>query len=190
MPPRAGRGLFLALLLGTSAALAATSPVDLRVRLEDGQATQVAAFAGREKPCALIFVSSRCPASALAWERIKGIWYSHRDAGVRMALVGGNSDDDPAALRAQLKQDPSGLDLPILWDPGHELATALGVDSTPTAVVLSPAGTVLYRGPIDDHWRSSARAQAHWLDDAIREALLGRANPPRDRTGFTGSRLR
>lgn len=190
MPPLGRRGLFLAALLGASAALAAPSPPDLKVRLEEGQAVRLASFAGREKPCVLIFVATACPASALAWDRIKGVWYNHRDAGVRMALVGGNSDDSPAELRALLKRDPSGLDLPLLWDPGHELATALGVDSTPVAVVLSPTGAVLYRGPIDDNWRNGARAQAHWLDDAVREALQGRASPARDRHGFTGSRMR
>lgn len=107
-----------------------------------------------------------------------------------MALVGGNSDDSPEALRAALNGDAAGLDLPILWDPKHDLATALGVDSTPTAVVLSPAGAVLYRGPLDDNWRDGARVTRHFLDDALRAALEGRAVPARAPPLFAGSRMR
>jgi peroxiredoxin len=164
--------------------------MEIRLRGEKGEPVRLSALGGRDRPCALVFVASTCPASALAWDRVKGAWYNHRDSGLRMALVGGNSDDSPEALRATLNEDPSGLDLPILWDAGHELASALGVDSTPTAVVLSPSGAVLYRGPIDDCWRDGARAQHRWLDDALRAALQGRASPLSQRSPFPGSRMR
>ena len=190
MPRRTRRELFLATLLFTALPALAAGPMDLRLRCEDGQAVRLGAFAGHEQPCVLIFVASTCPASSLIWDRLKGTWYNHRDSGLRMALVGGNSDDTPEALRALLKEAPSGLDLPILWDTGHELATALDVNSTPVAVVLSPAGTVLYRGPIDDQWRNGARVQHPWLEEAVRAALQGgkiemHAPPP-----FSGSRMR
>lgn len=184
------RGLFLAALLSAALPTLAAGPMDLRMRREDGQTVRLGVFTGREKPCVLIFVASTCPASLLTWERLKGIWYNYRDSGLHMALVGGNSDDTPEALRALLKEDSSGLDLPILWDAGHELATTLGVDSTPVAVVLSPSGAMLYRGPIDDQWRNGARAQNHWLEDAIHAALQGRASTMRDRPAFPGSRMR
>lgn len=107
-----------------------------------------------------------------------------------MALVGGNSDDSPEALRAALNEDAAGLDLPILWDPKHDLAAAFGVDSTPTAVVLSPTGAVLYRGPLDDNWRDGARVTRHFLDDALRAAFEGRAVPARAPPPFAGSKMR
>lgn len=164
--------------------------MDLRLHREEGPTVRLGDFTGRENPCALVFVASTCPASLLTWERLKGTWHNYRDAGLRMALVGGNSDDTPEALRTLLNEDPSGLDLPILWDPGHELATALGVDSTPVAVVLSPSGAVLYRGPIDDRWRSRGGAQHPWLEEAVRAALQGRASGTRDNTTFPGSKMR
>ncbi len=193
MPHSARRAIFLGVAVaGLLAALRspAASPLEIRLRDEKGEPVRLAAFAGRDKPCVLVFVASTCPVSALAWERLKGIWYNHRDSGVRMALVGGNSDDSPEALRAALNEDPAGLDLPILWDPKHDLAAALGVDSTPIAVVLSPSGAALYRGPLDDNWREGARATRHLLDDALRAALKGRASPLRDKPLFPGSRMR
>ncbi|MCC7519145.1 MAG: redoxin domain-containing protein [Verrucomicrobiae bacterium] len=193
-PFRGGRGVFLAIvavaLLVTVRPSPGASLMETRLRDEQGEPLRLSAFVGREKPCALLFVASTCPASALVWGRIKGVWYNHRDADLRMVLVGGNSDDSPEALRAALKEDPAELDLPILWDAGHVLATALGISSTPMAVLLAPDGTMLYRGPLDDNWRDGARAQNPWLENAVREALQGRASPFRDAIAFPGSKMR
>src|SRR5262249_33648150 len=45
-----------------------------------------------------------------------------------------------------------GLPFPVLLDPDHLLARPAGVRVVPEAVVLSPAGKVLYRGRIDDRY--------------------------------------
>jgi peroxiredoxin len=137
----------------------------------------------------LLFASSNCPVTQGYWERIKGIWYNHRDKGVKMAVIGGNSDDSPHRLREVLTTRK--LEIPLYWNPKHQLARKLGIRFTPTAAVVSKEGKVVYIGRIDDFWRDEAKATKRYLEEAVTKALENQTSPNQlDNQVFVGSQMR
>jgi len=85
------------------------------------------------------------------------------------------------------------LQMPIVFDPRHEIVRALGATVTPEAAVLRfhacDQYELVYRGRIDDWYaglgKRRATASTHELEDAINAALEGRA-PPVSRTEAFG----
>lgn len=143
----------------------------------------------KEHPAvALVFVASGCPVSQQYWERIKGVWYNHRDSKLLLLLVGGNSDDSLARL--QKVAEEAGLDVPVYWDDGHAVARSFGMDFTPCAVVLGAKGTPLYRGRLDDSWRDPSKVSHPFLEDAVKAALQDIPSEDQRDGPFVGCRMR
>ncbi len=180
--------LLAALLAAASASAQQPSVSSMTLRQETGQSVPLAALSKGEHPLLLVFVASTCPVTQLYWERLKGTWRNCRDAGIPMALVGGNTDDSPASLREAMKGIE--FDAPLLWDENHAVARALGVEFTPEAAILGPRGEVLYRGRIDDGWRDSTRVQRRDLDEALSAVLKDQKPNDCVDAPFMGSRLR
>lgn len=181
-------GILLALLVATTA-FAEHRLADLRVSNPKHQSVRLSQLRKDRRVMVLVFVASTCPVTQLYWERIKGTWYNFRDREVSLVLVGGNSDD-AIEIFQKLLDERELEDLPVVWDEKHALARHLGVEFTPTAVVLGRDWEVLYRGRIDDAWRDESRVTKRHLTDAINEALTGRKSSDHVEDGFMGSRLR
>ncbi len=126
----------------------------------------------------LVFTSQECPIANAYAPTLRDLAATWETAPVRLFLV--HVDPDLTATTA--RDHASAYELPgtILLDPGHHLATALGIRRTPEAVVLGP-DQVFYRGRIDDQWHAlGARSHtpAHQdLRDAVAAALRGDALP-------------
>src|SRR5215475_8267574 len=64
-----------------------------------------------------------------------------------------------------------GFDFPVLLDPAQTLANQTGVTLTPTAVILSPAGELLYRGRIDNRYLDFGKYRDAGVKPDLRLAL-------------------
>ena len=86
---------------------------------------------------------------------------------------------DPEVTAAEAKRHGAEFKLPGigLLDPKITLARATGATITPEAVVIGPAGKVLYRGRINNRFQDLGRERAlttqHDLRDALRAVLAG-----------------
>ncbi len=180
------------LLLTGSFLLGATAPLktlpDMMLKNADGKTVKLTSLKNNKEILVLVFVASSCPVTSLYWERIKGAWYNYRQHKVKMVLVGGNSDDTAAQIRAILEQ--KDLELPVIWDENHALAKKLGVEFTPEVGVLGRNWEILYRGRIDDSWRDENRVKERHLNTAITAALEGKKTSDRIDEPFMGSHLR
>lgn len=130
----------------------------------------------------LFFLATECPISSRYAPEINRIVAGFTSRHV--VFYGVHSDpgiEAPAVLR--YARDFS-LNFPVLMDPNQELAAGTGVSVTPTAVILSPEGELLYRGRIDDRYLDYGKyREANIQPDlrlALEAALAGRKiEPPR-----------
>ncbi len=124
----------------------------------------------------LVFLSTTCPICNKYAPELKRLDADFSGKGVRMILVQIESDLTRKAAAAHAKE--YGLPSPVALDPEHKLAKLTGAKTTPEAVVLSPAGKILYRGRIDDRFRElgtdSLNARRTDLRDALAEILAGK----------------
>ena len=132
----------------------------------------------------LVFTAVDCPISdryAPALQRLRDDYASR---GVRFWLVYPNAGDVPAAVRAHA--DAFSYAMPVALDPGGVLADRAGATVTPEVAVFDRAGSLAYRGRIDDRYLDFGVDRpvptTHDLADALAAVTAGRPVPvPRTR---------
>jgi len=165
-------GLFLLVI---AASITAEPLVDFK--LPDGiGAIHPAAEWQRNRAVVLLFISSDCPISNRYAPAINALVKEYVPANTAFYAV--QSDPDITAEAARQYAQDYGFQFPVLLDPYQTIASRYGVLVTPTAVVVSGRGDLLYRGRIDDRavdlgkWRNTARKQD--LRDAIASVLVNK----------------
>jgi peroxiredoxin len=98
----------------------------------------------------LFFFATECPISNRYSPEINRLVDEYAASGV--AFYGVNSDPEIGAPAVRRHAEEYGFDFPVLMDPTQILASRTGVTLTPTAVILSPAGEVRYRGRFDNRY--------------------------------------
>ena len=131
---------------------------------------------GRATAHVLLFTTVDCPIANGYAPAIRELATEYETRGVRFFLV--HVDPDVDASRARQHAEDFGYDLPVLLDGGHSLVRALGATITPEAAVLTPDGSLAYRGRIDDWYaglgRKRVRPTTFDLRDALEDVLQGR----------------
>lgn len=161
---------------------------DLPVLKEEGKADALGTMKKEDEILVLVFAATTCPVCSVYWKRIKGCWYNYRDKKVRMIVIGGNTDDKYEELRKTLEK--TELELPVVWDAKHLVASKLGLDFTPSVAVISRDWKPLYIGRIDDCWRDEDRVKNRYLEDAIGRALEDKKSSAHVNENFCGSKMR
>jgi peroxiredoxin len=157
---------------GAAPAVGHIGPFSLR----DTQGTQHSAGQWRaNKAVVLFFIGTECPVSNGYAPDMQRIATQYGRRGV--ACYGVNSDPNTTAQQAAAHATEYGLAFTILLDPAQTLARAARVRVTPEAVVVSPAGLVLYRGRIDDRYTRDGKrrdaARVVDLENALDSILTG-----------------
>jgi peroxiredoxin len=116
----------------------------------------------------LFFIAAECPISNRYGPEINRLVADYLARGVVFYGVHSDPDISPTALRHA--QD-YGFDFPALLDPAQTLAGKTGVILTPTAVILSPAGELLYRGRIDNRYLDFGKYRSAGVKPDLRLAL-------------------
>lgn len=99
-----------------------------------------------QKATALIFLSSDCPLGNSYAPEIARIVGEFKARGIAFfAVYAGETKDAVSRHLSEFKLPLTGLS-----DPGQLLATATQATVTPEVAIVSPDGSLLYRGRIDD----------------------------------------
>ena len=126
---------------------------------------------------ALFFVTQDCPVSNVYSHEIRRICedYAPKGLGCSLVYVDAALTDDQARKHAQ--EYGHGA-YPKIVDRQHALVKATVAEITPTAVLVSPGGSISYRGRIDNLYASLGKARQvvteHNLRDAIESVLSGK----------------
>src|SRR5215468_3824978 len=118
---------------------------------------------------ALFFIGAECPISNRYAPEINRLVAAYSAQGV--AFYGVHSDPDIGPAVALRHAQDYGFDFPVLLDPAQTLASRTGVILTPTAVILSPGGELLYRGRIDNRYLDFGRYRDAGVKPDLRLAL-------------------
>ena len=170
-----------ALLSGAIGPLEAADPTSgdttLRFSLRDSHGTtHTEQSLVKARALVLFFVMPDCPISQGYVPEMNRIERAYGPKGVRFFAVQSDVSADAAAVSRHVEE--FGYRFPVLVDPSQLLVRHTTVTVTPEAVVMTPAGRVLYRGRIDNRIVSlgTRRTQATVFDlrDALEAVLAGR----------------
>ncbi|HTA20183.1 MAG TPA: hypothetical protein VK989_12880 [Polyangia bacterium] len=134
---------------------------------------------------AVIFFSSGCPCAAAHRTRLAQLIHDMQPRDVGFVIV----DSERHAAGEPTPAFVANTDLPLFADDGGRLARRLDAQFATETFVFDAAGTLRYRGGIDDDRRSlRPRPTAH-LRDELQSLLAGTA-PPYVTTKALGCALR
>ena len=165
----------MALLL-VSSIVACAAPIRFDLASTDG-ARYSSSRLGDSSATVLVFLATDCPISNRYSPLLHQMEIQYRAARVRFLAVFSEAAISAQSAKKHLAE--FGLEMPGLIDPTASLARQSGARVTPEVVVLSPAGSVLYRGRIDDRyvdWGKTREAPTeHDLRDSLDSVLAGKA---------------
>jgi peroxiredoxin len=117
----------------------------------------------------LFFIAAECPISNRYAPEINRLVADY--ASQRVIFYGVHSDPDVGAAAVHQHAKDFNFNFPVLLDPTQMLAGNTGVSLTPTAVILSPDGELLYRGRIDDRYLDYGKFRDTNIKPDLRLAL-------------------
>jgi hypothetical protein len=128
---------------------------------------------------ALIFLLPDCPIANSYVPELNRLYSDYTPRGVRLFLIQVDPQSSAEELREHARQYQ--LQPPVVWDMRHVWVRRIGATVTPQAAVLSPAGTLLYLGRIDNRYvglgKRREQVTAHDLRDALDAVLAGEPVP-------------
>jgi peroxiredoxin len=148
----------------------------------DGKDVTLASIAGKKGTLA-VFTCNNCP-FAKAWEeRIVALGNDYAKKGVGVILINANKGETADEMQARAKE--RGMAFPYAIDDKGAVARAFGAQKTPEAFLFDKDGKLAYHGTIDDNSEEAAKAQKHYLKDAL-EAVVNGKTPPQPETKSMG----
>jgi len=160
------------------ASLGGESKPDITVKSYDGRDVTPLAGTGK-KATVLVFMMHDCPVTNASTAELGRLAAEFESQGFR--FFGVYATETSAEVTAHRRD--CRLTFDSLLDPELRLAKFVGATRAPEAAVVSPDGTVLYRGRIDDRatkpgtMRPTARKRDLYL--ALESVLQGREPEPR-----------
>lgn len=123
----------------------------------------------KAKAAVFFFVAPECPISNRYAPEIERIVADYAKQG--FTFYGVHSDPEINREVARKHAQDYGYRFPVLLDPVQTLAEQFGVTLTPTVVVASPRGQVLYRGRIDNRYLDFGVFRNVGITSDLRNAL-------------------
>jgi thiol-disulfide isomerase/thioredoxin len=117
----------------------------------------------------LFFIATECPISNRYAPEINRLVADY--ASQRVIFYGVHSDPDVGAAAVHQHAKDFNFNFPVLLDPTQMLAGNTSVSLTPTAMILSPDGELLYRGRIDDRYLDYGKFRDTNIKPDLRLAL-------------------
>jgi peroxiredoxin len=181
------RYLLAAAGLVLTGAAAAAPPVVKDFALADAGGKKHTAEEWKGKTAVvLLFLGTECPVSNFYAPEYARLAKAYADKGV--LFYGVHPDPDVTAAAAGKHAADYRIPFPVLLDPTQVVTRQTGVQVVPSAVVLSPAGAVLYRGRVDDRYTPEGVRRevptTHDLDNALRALAEGKAVPVAETKAF------
>ena len=144
------------------------------------------------KGIVLLFVSNDCPYSSYYIDRFKKLITTYQSKGVIFLLVNAHLDSNESPSSMKNLAASWGLGVPYLADKTHDLKNMLGVEKSPTAVLLKPIPkgySIYYQGKIDNNPQVESDVKEAYLTDNIK-TLLANKPPAHPNTRAIGCMIR
>jgi peroxiredoxin len=179
---RSSGGLCLGLLLGLMGCAPSVAPSigsdEETWTAVDGRSYRLADWAD-SRCVVLVFLGRDCPISNAYAPELARL---HEEYGARgVTWWGVYPDADVNEAEARQHAEEYGLNFPMFLDTDRLKARRFGATKMPEAVMLTPAGEVVYRGRIDDRYyelgRSRPKPTRQDLRDVLEAFLSGREVP-------------
>jgi len=155
--------------------IGATAPKFALVNAVDGKT--VAYKAGDGKISVVVFTCNQCPYAKAFEPRLIELAKKYQAKGVAFYAIDPN-DDAQYAIESlgemKARAVERGYPFPYLKDGDSSIARAYGARVTPHVYVFDGAGTLRYRGYVDDSARAAERRTAG-LANALDDLLAGKA---------------
>lgn len=129
------------------------------------------------------FIANECPISNRYAPEVNRIVDDYSSRGFSFFAV--HSDPDETAEQVRNHSQEFKYKFPALLDPEQKLASSFEVLATPTAVVVSPAGEILYRGRIDNRYLDFGKFRDAGIESDLRVALDSLVDSKRVANRFT-----
>lgn len=160
-------------LLARAESTAGSLAPDVKITDIEGRSSSLLTLAAKQKALVVAFTSPTCPLSAKLLSTLAAV--EQEFAGSAAFLyIDPTASDKPEAIRAAIKQH--SLKGAMVHDKDLAVAAALQATSTTETFVLDAAGTIIYRGAVDDQYGLGYAHDAprnEWLRDALRATLAG-----------------
>jgi thiol-disulfide isomerase/thioredoxin len=146
----------------------------LKLTTVNGQ--PIAPFADSStKAVALIFVAHDCPVANAFQPSLAAFHKTYAEQGVVCIQVHCSSLVTADAVKKHVVDFV--IKMPVVCDPEQKLGRLTGAKVTPEAIVIDRAGTVRYRGAINNLYAGFGKkrrvATSHYLQDAVDAVLAG-----------------
>ena len=153
--------------------------VDFKLKNFDGKMVSLADFK-QAKGFIIIFDCNTCPVSRAYNSRIIALSKKYASKGFPVVLINPNSAEVvPAESFEEMKSHAKehGYDFPYLYDESQEVVKQFNPTNTPHVFILNKTSDglkVAYIGAIDNNARDGAKADKHFVEEAVNELLAGK----------------
>jgi len=152
---------------------------DFKLKNVDGKMISLADFPAA-KGFIVIFDCNTCPMSRAYNSRIIALNRTYASQGFPVVLINPNSAEVVAeesfdAMQKHAKEH--GYDFPYLYDQSQDVVRKFNPTNTPHTFILNKTSNglkVAYIGAIDNNSRDGAKADKHFVEEAVNELLAGK----------------
>jgi peroxiredoxin len=102
------------------------------------------------KAVVVVFLGTECPISNVYVGRLADLHAEYAPKGIQFLAVNANAQDTPERVADHARKN--NVPFPVLKDEGNVVADLFEATRMSEAFLLDPAGTVRYRGRIDDQF--------------------------------------
>ena len=118
----------------------------------------------------VVFTSNSCPFVVMWEDRYKLLEVKCRNSNIGMVYINSNQakrngDDSVEKMKNHSKE--MGYTFPYLIDKNSEIANAFGAKTTPHIFLFNNEKTLVYKGAIDDNYKSANDVTKNYLLDAL-----------------------
>tara|TARA_B100000787_G_C16068608_1_gene238863 strand:- start:80 stop:691 length:612 start_codon:yes stop_codon:yes gene_type:complete len=118
----------------------------------------------------VVFTSNSCPFVVMWEDRYKLLEVKCRNSNIGMVYINSNQakrngDDSVEKMKNHSKE--MGYTFPYLIDKNSEIANAFGAKTTPHVFLFNNEKTLIYKGAIDDNYKSANDVTENYLLDAL-----------------------
>jgi peroxiredoxin len=120
----------------------------------------------------IMFIATQCPVSNNYNERMKDLYNSYSNRGVKFIFVNPNGTEPASEVESHARKHAFAF--PVYKDENNVVADRFGAQVTPEAFVIDKTGVIRYHGYIDDS-QNPERIKNQGLRKALDALLNGAA---------------
>ena len=126
----------------------------------------------KENGLLVVFTSNSCPFVVMWEDRYQLLEEKCRNSNLGMVYINSNQakrngDDSIEKMKNHSKE--MGYNYPYLIDKNSEMANAFGAKTTPHIFLFNKGKTLVYKGAIDDNYKSANEVTENYLLDALEQ---------------------